>query len=451
MGVNVDYLIIGNSAAGVTAAETIRMFDADSSIAIIANEPYPAYGTPLISYLIEGKTTEEKVFSYKSADFYEKNNIQTYFDYGYEAVKLDATQQTVTCKNGEVFGYGDVLVATGSTPFVPPTPGIDNRSNVVPFITFDHGKKAWDLAIKATSHARAQGRYSNLVIIGAGLIGLKAAESLSYHMDNVRVLELAPRILPAVLDTQGAAVLQEQLERHGVVCTPGITAEELCGEGDAVTSVKLTDGTEIPCDLLIAAVGVRPNSSLAVEAGAEQGRGLICDEHMQTTLPHVYAAGDVTQVHNTLDGSDRPLALWPNAIRQGRIAGMAMAGKPFATYPGNYPVNAVDVFESTLLTAGIINPPEDQDYEIHIVAEGDTYAKFVVKDNVLQGYILLNRPEGAGIYTDLIEKKTPLDTVSEDLFQDAPGNLEFGADARWARLHKGYPFDMNRYGWKERA
>lgn len=446
-----DFLIIGNSAAGITAAETIRMLNADASITMIANEPYPAYGTPLISYLIEGKTTEEKVFSYKDAEFYTRNNICTCFDYGYEAVKLDAQAQTVTCANGEVFSYGDVLVATGSVPFVPPTKGIENRANVVPFITYDQAKQAWDMAVAATEKAHAEGRESNLVVIGAGLIGLKAAESLSHHVDNVRVLELAPRILPAVLDDEGAAVLQAQLQELGIVCTPGITADELCGEGDTVTSLKLTDGTEIPADLVIAAVGVRPNSGLAVEAGAEQGRGLICDEHMLTSLPHVYAAGDVTQVHNTLDGSDRPLALWPNAIRQGRIAGMAMAGKPFVTFPGNFAVNAVDFFHISLLTAGVINPPEGEGYEVDILTEGDTYAKFVTKDGVLMGYILLNRPEGAGIYTAMIEQKVPLASVSPDVFESAPENLSFGEDARWARLHKGYPFDMDRYGRKERA
>ena len=446
-----DYLIIGNSAAGVTAAEHIRANDEMASVTIVSREPYPAYGRPLISYMIEGKTTEEKIW-FKAPDFYEGHRFDTLFGSEYEVVELNPQAHEARMANGQVVAYGKCLLATGSVPFTPPIKGLEGKANVSTFITLDDAKKAWGMARQATEAAHAQGRESRIVVIGAGLIGLKAAEALSYHADEILVLELAPRILPAVLDAQGAAVLQKLVAEHGIECKPGVSAAELVGEGDQITSAVLTNGEEVACDMVVAAVGVRPNSSLAVNAGAEQGRGLICDETLQTSLPDVYAAGDLVQVTDVLDGAQRPLALWPNAMRQGKLAGLHMAGVAGAEpYRGSFAVNAVDFFEASLLTAGIINPADDSGCATRIIAEGERYAKFVTREGKLVGYILLNRPQNAGIYTSLIENDVPLSTLDEGIFDDAPVNLDFSEQVRWERLHKCYPADRDKRGWKERA
>lgn len=446
-----DYLIIGNSAAGVTAAEYIRATDSEGSILIISKEPYPVYGRPLISYLIEGKTTEEEI-GFKDPGFYESNAFDTLLGGDYEATSLDAAAHSVTLKNGDTVTYGKCLVATGSVAFTPPIKGLDGKENVFTFLSLDDAKDAWKAALAATEKARSEQRKSRLVVIGAGLIGLKAAEALSGHVDDVVVLELAPRILPAILDDQGAAILTRQLAERGITCMPGISAEEMFGEGARITGAKLTNGDEIVCDLVIAAVGVRPNTTLAAEAGAQQGRGLVCGEDLQTTLPDVYAAGDVTEVTDLLDGSKHPLALWPNALRQGKVAGQFMAASPQAEpFRGNFAVNAVDFFDISLLTGGVINPPEGGGYEVDEKVDGKAYARFITKDDRLMGYILLNRPVNAGIYTEIIERGMPLSSLSDDLFDEAPVNLDFPTDVRWERLHKRYPSDLDERGWSERA
>lgn len=446
-----DYLIIGNSAAGVTAAEHIRANDARGTILVISNESYAAYGRPLISYLVEGKTTEARM-DFKDAGFFEEHAIDTLLGPTYEAIRLDADAHRVDLTNGDEVSYGKCLVATGSVPFTPPIKGLEGKRNVFPFMTLDQAKEAWAAACTATDTAHAENRSSRAVVIGGGLIGLKAAEALSHHVDDVVVLELAPRILPAVLDTEGAAVLQELLAKRGVTCLPGITIEELRGVDGLVREALLTNGDILACDVVIAAVGVRPNSTLAVEADAEQGRGLLVGTDLQTSLPDVYAAGDVTQVTDLLDGSQRPLALWPNAIRQGKTAGLFMANAVDAEpFVGNFAVNAVDFYDASLLTAGVINPPADGGYEITTVAHGSVYAKFVTKSDCLTGYILLNRPANAGLYTALIEQRVPLSSCTGDLFGEAPLNLDLPADTRWARLHKCYPSNLDERGWKERA
>lgn len=452
MSMSVDYLIIGNSAAGLSAAETIRAHHPKARILMLSREPYPAYGRPLISYLIEGKTTEDEIWL-KDSDFYETHALQTMFGPGYCATELIPEAHAVHLANNETITYGKCLLATGSVPFVPPIQGLDQAANTVGFMTLDDAKRARNLALHAAEVASCEGRQSVCVVIGAGLIGLKAAEALSHHVDKVIVLELAPRILPAVLDDAGAALLQEKLACHGIECMPGVSAQTILVDKDGVaTEALLTDESQIDLDMIITAVGVRPNTQLAVDAGAKQGRGLIVDEMLRTTLPDVYAAGDVVQVRDILDGADRPLALWPNAMRQGVFAGKSMAkAKDAEPFIGSFAVNAVDFFDVSLLTAGIINPPQDAGYEQIDEATEDTYAKFVVRDGLLVGYILLNRPTNAGLYTAMIENRIPLDSLSEGIFDAAPQNLDFPYEQRWERLHNQYPGTLNELGWKESA
>ncbi len=441
-----DFLIVGNSAAGVTAAEFLSIAAPGKSIIMVSNEPYHCYGRPLISYLLEGKTDREHL-NYKPADFYESRGIHTMFGADFEAVKLNPTAHEVTLANGEIIEYGKCLIATGSVPFVPPIAGMEGRSNVHTFITLDDALAAWDDVREATKRAHAEGRESRVVVIGGGLIGMKAAEALSHYADRIDVFDRSPRILPAVLDEAGAGVVSRLVEPHGIYCHPSMSVDEMLGEGERVTHVRLTDGNDEACDMVIVAVGVRPASKLAVDAGAEQGRGLVCGPDLQTSLPDVYAAGDVTQVTDTLDGSERPLALWPNAVRQGRIAAMHMAGVPGALPDeGSFAVNSVDFFDITLLTSGIINPPSDAGFDVRVEVEGDEYVKFVTRDDRLMGYVLLNRPDHAGIYTAMIEREIPVSSMAADVFDRVPLNIDFPQGA--ARMHRGYPSSrLDEHGW----
>ena len=186
-----DYLIVGNSAAGVTAAEHIRACDEEARITIVSREPYQAYGRPLISYMIEGKTTESKIW-FKSPDFYEAHAIEALLGSAYEVTELRPAAHEAVLANDDVVSYGKCLLATGSVPFTPPIKGLGGKKNVHTFLTLDDAKGAWSEALAVAESAHAQGRESRAIVIGAGLIGLKAAEALSYHVDEILVLELAP-------------------------------------------------------------------------------------------------------------------------------------------------------------------------------------------------------------------------------------------------------------------
>ncbi len=449
--ITTDYLIIGNSAAGISAAERIRYNDPSSSVTIVSKEPYPAYGRPLISYMIEGKTSEAGIWL-KPDTFYQEHDITTYLGTPYEVIELIPKDHEVKLANADVIHYGKCLLATGSNPFVPPIKGLNDKDNIFTFMSLDDAQALWSEAKEVKEQAEEVKQTTRALVIGAGLIGLKAAEAISSYVDEVLVLELAPRILPTILDADCASLVQKELLKHNIVCMPGVTAEEIKGDGTKATEALLTNGDHVPFDFAVVAVGVRPNSALAIQAGAEEGRGLVCDAHLMTTLQDVYAAGDIVQVKDTLDGSEHPLALWPNAMIQGAIAADHMTSSPHAEpYQGDFAVNAVDFFDTSLLTAGIINPPEDAGYITKIQAHDDSYAKFVMKDNRLVGYILLNRPEKAGLYTALIEEQLPVSEFDESMFSEDPENLQFEDSARWDRLHKGYPAHLNHLGWEEVA
>ncbi len=444
-----DYLIIGNSAAGVTAAEHIRHNDGAGRILVISQEEHRAYCRPLISYLLEGKTDEDHI-AFKPPGFYEEQRIDTLLGPKYEAVKLDAGKHKVKLAGGDTIKYKKCLLATGSIPFLPPFEGGGQDENIFTFLSLDAAYAVRAKAQAASEKAHAKGGKSRALVVGAGLIGLKAAEAISRYVDQVVMLELAERILPAILDNAGAALVQGFIEKRGISCLPGITVERFVGDGRQVTGAQLTNGEAIECDLVIAAVGVRPNIEMAVEAGAESGWGLVCDESLQTSLKDVYAAGDIVQVTDVLDGSKHPMALWPNALEQGRVAGLHMSESLNALpFVGSFAVNAVDVFESSLLTAGLINPPADKEYEIKVFAEESRYAKFVVKGDRLMGYILFNRPANAGIYTEIIHQAIPLSSLSETLFEDVPLNLDFPSEERWKRLHESYPSVLDMLGFRE--
>ncbi|MGN0078484.1 MAG: NAD(P)/FAD-dependent oxidoreductase [Coriobacteriales bacterium] len=452
----VKYLILGNSSAACAAVDAIRENDPDGSITMCSPEPYNAYGTPLVSYVVKGTSTLETAYIRKE-EWYQRHNITRLFGPGKAGVKLDAAAHVVTLEDGTQIEYEKCLVATGSVPFTPPFKGLpENALNRFTFLTMDKalGVNAYIAKLKEEKGADYPVK---AVVIGGGLIGGKAAEGLAYRCDSVTVLEFAPRMLQAVLDEKGSAMLQDKWREHGVTPMPGYTTELIYtnNDGTLVTGCNLVqvkygdDGkpyTEqvgsLECDILITAVGVRPNSAILVEAGAEQGRGIICDKHMATSLPDVYAAGDLTSVHNTLTGGEAPLALWPNANAQGRVAGCAMSGDMEHTYNGSFAINAVGFFDDVSILSCGVNPRDNEmdQYEVKLYVDEEKcqYVRFVCKDDLLYGYILMNRPDGAGIYSQVIRERIPLSELPADVFERPIQELDLPMYFRKRNMRKGF-------------
>ncbi len=402
------YVIIGNSAAAIGAVEGIRQVDKHGEITIITNEPYHTYSRPLISYLLLGKTDEQRM-KYRDDDFYSKYDVTLLAGKTVEAVS--AEDNYVLVDDGNHVAYDKLLVATGSSAFVPPFEGLDKVKNKFTFMNLDDAKAL----------SNGINKDSKVLIVGAGLIGLKCAEGILNKVGQITVVDLAPRILSSILDDAGALVVQNHLEAHGI-CFKLSQKVKSFSENIA----KLESGEEITFDLLVMAVGVHPNTEL-LQGIAEIEKGIVIDSKCKTTRPDIYAAGDCTQSVDVSSGQSKIMALLPNAYMQGECAGINMAGGD-ADFNKAIPMNAIGFLGLHIITAGNYNGDTYEE------AGGINYKKLFYSHNKLNGYILIGNVEKAGIYTSLIREKTALDSLDFELICKKPGLMAFTKEDRKLKL-----------------
>lgn len=399
------YVIVGNGIAAAGCIEGIRSADRTADITVLSAERHPVYCRPLISYYLEGKTDLSRL-PYRPDGFYEDNRCTV--RYGCSAVRLDPQQKELTLDDGSRLSYDAVCVAAGSSPFVPPMEGLDTVPSAHAFMT-------WDDALAIERELRPDSR---VLIVGAGLIGLKCAEGLCGRVGSLTVCDLADRILSSILDTESAALLQRQLERHGVSFRLGDSAARFEGN-----TAYMRSGAAVPFDLLILAVGVRANTALVREAGGACGRGITVDSAMRTSLPDVFAAGDCTEAVDVSDGTVRVMALLPNAYRQGHCAGINMAGGN-DVFDDAIPMNSIGFFGCHAMTAGS-RPTPEQGGEVYEESDGEHLKRLFLRDGRLVGYILIGAVERAGIYTDLIRSRTPLAEIDFENLKKNPNLSAF--------------------------
>jgi len=410
---NTKYLIIGNSAAAIGGVQGIRQADPDGSITLVASEPYHTYSRPLISYYLEGRVDREHMH-YRKEDFYKNNAVETILGMGVKGI--DPAGHMATLDDGSTITYEKCLIATGSNPFVPPIQGRETAKNAFTFTKMDDA-----LGIEKILTPE-----SRVVILGAGLIGLKAAEALVDQCESITVVDLADRVLPSVLDAECAAIMADYLMGLGLTLKLQ-TSISAIGDGE----VTLSDGTTQPYDILVLAVGTRPASALAEEAGAKCERGIVTDVHQRTSLGDVFAAGDCTQSHDISSGSEKNIAILPNAFMQGETAGINMAGGDEA-YAIAFPVNSMGIKNYYMLTAGSYTGEP-----IEIEKDG-TLRKFYISDDELKGYIIMGDCQRGGIYTDLIRNHIKLSATDWRMLLEEPQLAAFPLEDRKAKLARAH-------------
>ena len=402
------YVIIGNSAAAIGAVEGIRQLDREGQIAIITDEPHHTYARPLISYLLLGKTTEEKM-KYRGNSFYLDNAVALFTDVS--VTRICISEKQLELSDGRAIPYDKLLVATGSSAFVPTFAGLDSVQHRHTFMNLND---ALGLEADINEHKR-------VLIVGAGLIGLKCAEGILARAKKVTVLDLAPRILSSILDEDGAAMVQSHLETHGVEFVLSDGAE--CFERDVAI---LRSGRKLHFDVLVLAVGVRPNTSL-LKGIADIDRGILINGKSETSAKDIYAAGDCTQTTDASSGQSKIMALLPNAYMQGECAGINMAGAEHS-FDKAIPMNAIGFFGLHIITAG------NYQGESYLEHTDHSYKRLYYGDDHLNGYILIGNVERAGIYTSLIREQTPIDAIDFPLICQNPGLMAFTRDDRKRKL-----------------
>jgi NAD(P)H-nitrite reductase large subunit len=403
------YVIIGNSAAAVGAVEGIRQMDGTGEITVISNEKYHTYSRPLISYLLQGKTDQERM-KYRPADFYTRNGCNTIL--GRKVIGIKKNDKQAVLDDGSEIPYDRLLAATGSLPFIPGFEGLDSVKCKYTFMSLDD----------ALSLKEALGPDKRVLIIGAGLIGLKCAEGIASHVKSVTCIDLSERILSSILDDESAAMVRKHIEKHNIAFVLGQSVSRFDGQ-----TAYLSGGSKLDFDILVIAVGVRPNISLISDIGGETGRGIVTDEYMRTSIDDIYAAGDCTESYDISCGQRRVLALLPNAYRQGECAGINMAGGA-RKFDRAIPMNAIGFFGLHMITAGTCTG------EVYEKSGSGFIKKLFYEDDLLKGYILVGDVGKAGIYTSLIQNKVSLDEIDFGLICEKPSLMAFSRKYRQEKL-----------------
>jgi nitrite reductase (NADH) large subunit len=394
------YVIIGNSAAGLAGAETIRRLLPQAPISIISDEPYPPYCRPLLTYLLGG-IIQEKALWLKAEDYYQRWQFTPIL--GKRVVQVDPAAKAIGLTSGETISYDRLLVASGARPTRPDIPGQD-LPEVFTVRTLEH--------FRVMQQMLSPDR--RLVVIGSGLVGIKTAQALAHRGYDVTLVARKSQVLSNLLDETAAALLHQALRAVGVKLRFHAIPAAISGENGRVKSVVLTDGSEIPADLVVIGIGVVPNTEFLTKAGLSDPYGLTVDQQLRTAQADIYAAGDCVRPFDRLSGEKTYFAIWPAAVEQGRLAGANMAGHD-RSYGGLLSQNTLYVGNTRVIAGGLVRPADDS-CEVHSHHDHSvgSYRRLVVKDGRLVGVILVGQVEDAGVYLNLIYNRTPLASLPAD-------------------------------------
>jgi nitrite reductase (NADH) large subunit len=389
-----DYLIIGNGVAGTTAAENIRKNDQDAKITIVTEEDSPFYYRIRLNEYIAGDLTEASLHA-KKDPWYEEMGIDLRLRTRITGV--DAMNHVVVTEDGQSLTYDKLLMASGSSSFIPPIKGSDKKGVF--------SIRSLQDARAIIAHAKA---IRDVVIIGGGLLGLEAGNAFLQLNMSVTVIEFFPRLLPRQLDGRGAERLKAAMEVMGFRFRLGTRIEEIEGD-EKVTSVRLEGGERIPAGMVIISAGVRPNLELPRAMGLECDKGIKINDHLGTNLPDVYAAGDVAEFKGTAYG------IWPAAMEQGKIAGINMAGGNMV-YNGTIMANTLKVVGIDLASAGDID--SDNKHESRTFINEKTYKKIVLDNSHMIGCIMIGDTSGFNKITKAITEKKDVSAIKDMLLSE---------------------------------
>ncbi len=398
------YLIIGNGAAGLRTAQTIRKRDPEGSITMVDEERYPSYYRMRLPDYISGWKGRETIFAVGD-DFYEEKRIELLREDRVAEVRPDSHQ--VVLEKGGTLSYDRLLIATGARPRVLTSQGSD-LDGVVYLRTLD---QAEDIIARAKTASSA-------VALGGGLLGVEMARSFNELGLTTHYLIREDRFWPQMLDAAGSSLVEKVLTEKGIILYKEEGIEEISGDGTKVTGVRTTSGRDLDADMVGIAIGVESNLGLLAGSGIETDRGIIVDEHLRTNQPDIFAAGDIAQVLDTASGEHRLVTSYLNTQRQGEVAGTNMSGGD-AAMGGIIPFNVIVIYGLPVASLGLDLPPDEEGYE---VLTGDSpreseYRKLVLADGVLVGATLIGSIGEAQAIESLIKMRADVSSFRDRLFE----------------------------------
>ncbi|MCK9382782.1 MAG: FAD-dependent oxidoreductase [Sulfuritalea sp.] len=399
------YLVVGSSHAALEAVTAIRMHDADGSLTLLTRDAHLPYSPTVLPYVVSGRSAADDVFL-RDETFFATNRVE--FKRGSALKALHAARNAAELADGSEIAYEKLLLATGAAPAIPPIPGIDQVSYHV-LRTLDDATKL-HAAIKQSKQA---------VVLGAGLVGMHAAENLVKAGANVTIVEMAKQLTDGYFDPVAAQMIEKAFTDHGARILTGSRVVKLAPSaafGTPGTTLTLENGTTLEADLLLVATGVKPNMDYLDDGGSgvEHDRGILVSDTMQTSVANVWAAGDCAQAKGFFTEAKVMNAILPDATEQGRIAGMAMAGDPgLKYYPGGVPLNTYHFFGRHAISVGSSKLPEGGEVLTRFDEASGRYLKAIFKDGRLLGIFGVNEFFDGGVMCQLILRRVDLSAVKE--------------------------------------
>ena len=389
------YVVIGASAAGISGAKTLRELDKEAEIILVSKDEN-VYSRCILHHYISNHRDVDAL-NFTSKDFFEENNI-TWMK-GLEVKGVNDKEQTLELSNGETLSYDKLLVCSGASAFIPPVPGLREGNNVV-------GLRNLDDAIEIKEKAQYA---KNIVVMGAGLVGIDALTGLLHYGKNLTLVEFKGHMLSIQLDKRAAKTYQDAFTNEGVTQYYDTAVQEvIMDETGAVKALALSNGLIIDCDFLIVATGVRSNVAFLQDSGIECDRfGLIFDEYGRTSDESVYGAGDISGRN----------PIWPAAVKEAIIAATNMCGHKRELTDFFASKSTMNFLHIPTMSLGTPEPA-DETYKVDIEEDGQgNYKKIIHKDGVIYGALIQGDLSYSGVLTQLIREKINIDKVEKSIFK----------------------------------
>jgi phenylglyoxylate dehydrogenase epsilon subunit len=398
-----QYVIVGTGPAGMNAAEALRVKDSESRIFLIGQEPTLPYSPTVLPYFISGKIKEKELFLFQEA-YLKKQGIELIQGNG--VISVSSQEGKVFLKDGPPLSYDALILAQGGSPILPDIPGL-RALNPLVLRTLADAKK---LKTKAQ-------RASKAIVLGAGLIGMQAAQALAEMGISVRVLELMNQVLPGYFEQKAASIIQKVYESRKVDFLTSTLAEGVeSRKGNTVLSLKGEKTIQAP--LFLVAAGVAPNIDFLEGSGIEVDRGVLVDQAMATNLPNIFAAGDVVQMENFWGGGKVNQPILIHAVDQGRMAAASVVGEK-VSHAGNISMNLFHFFGHHALSIGLVSPNGKDRFQVHETYSPSKrrYLKFVFDGDILAGVMGIDSDLDPGILLQMIRRKVPLDGNKKEFLE----------------------------------
>ncbi|MEW8005251.1 MAG: nitrite reductase large subunit NirB [Candidatus Thiodiazotropha sp.] len=409
-------VLIGNGMAGIrTLEELLKLAPEHYAITVFGAEPHPNYNRIMLSPVLAGEKSVSDIIL-NERDWYAENGIT--LKTGDAVTTIDRVGRRVISESGAAIDYDRLLIATGSNPFIIPVPGHDKRG-VIGFRDIADVERMLEAA----------GRYKKAVVIGGGLLGLEAANGLIKNGMEVTVVHLMDSLMERQLDRPAADLLKSSLESRGLKFLMEAQTTEITGS-ERVEGIRFADGSEIEADLVVMAVGIRPNMALAQDAGIHCDRGIVVNDTMQTFDPRIYAVGECVQHRNVCYGLVAPL------FEQAKVAANHLANHGIARYQGSITSTKLKVTGIDLFSAGEFNEGEGDETLVLQDPGAGVYKKLVLRDNRVKGAVMYGDTLDGSWYFQLLREGTDISAFRGTILfgQHDLGDAGHGDETRIASL-----------------